>query len=543
MTALLQTTYLGQVQGKNIDGVTHYRGIKYASLRNRLADAELIASRTPEEGILDATKDGPTAPSLINGCEFEQSAIQQTLPKKELPQSDTECLNLNIAVPEGTTSASRLPVLLFIHGGGLNIGANSWPQFDWTRVINLSVEKGVPILAVGPNYRLGAFGFLTSDELRAAGYKANNGFRDQRTAIEWVHRHIRDFGGDPDNITLAGMSAGGASTTQHLHSTTPLCKRAISMSGQNILMSPLLYEVHEKSYEAAIKAWGFDKLSPEDRIKAIIESPAAELVEKMPPDVSPNFAVDGDLIPNAPTFAQISDKSTASYPVGKSWCKEILIGDAQHDTSIFAALLGFQAKNAAPRFISALETALSAYPVEISSQILASYNISSTTPDKEAFDRILELTDDILFYAPVLAYAAGWPEAGNAYVYYFNEQNPFEGPFKGQSAHILDLAYFYQNFNDYLTPEQQEVARAFAEDLLKFVAGKAPWEPCKDMSEGFRARVFGPSGKQQVRRLVKEAYGGETQRRGVIPKLASEKGVKLDDLTGVFFAFLGSFSP
>lgn len=53
-------------------------------------------------------------------------------------------------MPEGTTSASKLPVLLFIHGGGLSIGANSWPQFDWTRVIKLSVEKGVPILAVGP---------------------------------------------------------------------------------------------------------------------------------------------------------------------------------------------------------------------------------------------------------------------------------------------------------------------------------------------------------------------------------------------------------
>jgi acetyl esterase/lipase len=96
--------------------------------------------------------DRPTAASLVNGCDFEQGAIQQTLPKKESHQSDTECLNLNIAVPEGTTSASKLPVFLFIHGGGLNLGANSWPQFDWTRVINLSVEKGVPILAVGPKY-------------------------------------------------------------------------------------------------------------------------------------------------------------------------------------------------------------------------------------------------------------------------------------------------------------------------------------------------------------------------------------------------------
>lgn len=103
------------------------------------------------------------------------------------------------------------------------------------------------------------------------------------------------------------------------------------MSGQNILTTPLPYEVHENSYEMAIKAWGFDKMSREERIKAIIESPAAELVEKMPPNVSPSFAVDGDLIPTPPTFAQISDKSSTSYPMGKSWCKEILIGDAQHD--------------------------------------------------------------------------------------------------------------------------------------------------------------------------------------------------------------------
>ena len=107
----------------------------------------------------------PTAASLVNGCDFEQSAIQQTLPKKELPQSDTECLNLNIAVPEGTTSASKLPVLLFIHGGGLSIGANSWPQFDWTRAIKLSVEKGVPILAVGPKY------VLSSDSRSSASWR------------------------------------------------------------------------------------------------------------------------------------------------------------------------------------------------------------------------------------------------------------------------------------------------------------------------------------------------------------------------------------
>lgn len=86
--------------------------------------------------------------SLEFGCDLEQGIIQHTLPKKDLPQSDLDCLNLNIAVPAGTTDASNLPVFLFIHGGGLVVGANSWPQFDYTRFVKLSAEKGMPVVAV-----------------------------------------------------------------------------------------------------------------------------------------------------------------------------------------------------------------------------------------------------------------------------------------------------------------------------------------------------------------------------------------------------------
>jgi carboxylesterase type B len=60
------------------------------------------------------------------------------------------------------------------------------------------------------SYRLGLPGFLTSEELRAAGYKGNNFLRDQRTAFEWVRKHIDGFGGDPDNITVIGESAGAS---------------------------------------------------------------------------------------------------------------------------------------------------------------------------------------------------------------------------------------------------------------------------------------------------------------------------------------------
>lgn len=83
-----------------------------------------------------------------SGYDLELSAIQHTLPKKELSQSDVDCLNLNVAVPAGTTSSSRLPVFVFIHGGGFAIGANSWPQYDLKRFVALSVEKKLPVVAV-----------------------------------------------------------------------------------------------------------------------------------------------------------------------------------------------------------------------------------------------------------------------------------------------------------------------------------------------------------------------------------------------------------
>lgn len=74
--------------------------------------------------------------------------MQHSLPKKELHQSDLDCLNLNIALPSDANPSSKLPVLVFIHGGGLFIGANSWPQYDLTRLAKLAVDKDLPMVIV-----------------------------------------------------------------------------------------------------------------------------------------------------------------------------------------------------------------------------------------------------------------------------------------------------------------------------------------------------------------------------------------------------------
>jgi hypothetical protein len=131
----------------------------------------------------------------------------------------------------------------------------------------------------------------------------------------------------------------------------------------------------------------------------------------------------------------------------------------------------------------------------------------------------------------VVTYAKRWP--GKAYVYYLNEGNPWEGPEKGRTSHILDIAYFYQNFSEYLDSDQQAVSKAFASDFLKFCHGLAPW-PAVDKTS-FTARVFGPSSKQQISDISSQEYGGNTLRRGILLKHAAK--VPLDDLVKVAGVF------
>ncbi|KAL4963609.1 putative carboxylesterase [Aspergillus stella-maris] len=536
MAATLQTTNLGTIQGKSNEGVTQYLGVPYAILKDRLADAILVESR--DGSVLDATTDGPTAVSLPIGCDLELMHVQHTLPKKELPQSDLGCLNLNIAVPADTTPDSKLPVFLFIHGGGLVIGANSWPQFDYGRFVRLSVEKKLPIVAVSINYRLGAFGFLTSEELRNAGYKANNGLRDQRVAIEWIRKHIHEFGGDADNITTAGMSAGGASVTYHLNSAEPLFKRAIAMSGSYFLSQPLPYEAHEQNYQKAIVALGLsDTGSPQQRIEALLEMPAADIVAKLPPSVLAVPAIDGEIMPAAPSHAQAG--STASdVPVGKNWCEELMVGDAQIDASIIAFLFPHTKENCAKKFLQALNTTISPNQ-SLVTKIAASYGITSeSAPDDEAYPNVLNFINDVLFFSPALTFASGWK--GPAYVYYFNEPNPWEGQWKGRTNHILDLAYLFQNFREFLTLEQAAVGEAFATDFFKFCYGQVPWSAISKgtVREGFTARRYRSTGSEGPATTVTEAFGERSQRRSNLFDVAGE--VSLDDLAKALNVFMAS---
>ncbi|XP_067006819.2 esterase FE4 [Anabrus simplex] len=138
--------------------------------------------------------------------------------------SDEDCLYLNVYTPELPGSGSLKPVMVWIHGGGFLTGSGTYlPQGP-----QLLVNEG--IVYVSMNYRLGIFGFLSTEDEVVPG---NAGMKDQVLALRWVQQNIAAFGGDPNQVTIAGQSAGGASVQYHLLSpmSKGLFHGAIGQSG------------------------------------------------------------------------------------------------------------------------------------------------------------------------------------------------------------------------------------------------------------------------------------------------------------------------
>jgi para-nitrobenzyl esterase len=140
-----------------------------------------------------------------------------------------DCLYLNVWTP-ARTAADKLPVYLWIHGGGFVEGSTAVPAYEGANL----ARRGVVVVTI--NYRLGVFGFLAHPELtQEAGQSGNYGLLDVIAALQWVQKNAAAFGGDPGNVTISGQSAG--SSAVHAMVASPLAKglfhRAISESGSS----------------------------------------------------------------------------------------------------------------------------------------------------------------------------------------------------------------------------------------------------------------------------------------------------------------------
>ncbi|KAK6524832.1 hypothetical protein TWF281_011730 [Arthrobotrys megalospora] len=132
----------------------------------------------------------------------------------EYPQSE-DCLTLNIVRPSGVNyNIKKLPVAVFIHGGGFLIGSAHDQRYNMTFLVKQSVDEGHPIIGIGINYRLGGLGWIASRQV-AGTQNLNLGLKDQRVALHWIQENIRAFGGDPNKVTLFGASAGALSIGLH----------------------------------------------------------------------------------------------------------------------------------------------------------------------------------------------------------------------------------------------------------------------------------------------------------------------------------------
>lgn len=125
--------------------------------------------------------------------------------------------------------------------------------------------------------------------------------------------------------------------TYHLHSHGALFKRAISLSGSFFLARARPYEAHEGNYQQVVAALGLSDATPEEKLKALLETPVQDLVAKILPSTLTAPAIDGDIVLSDVSFEEVG-KQDSDVPRGKTWCQDLMIGNAELDVSLTAGM-------------------------------------------------------------------------------------------------------------------------------------------------------------------------------------------------------------
>ena len=230
----LVNTPCGEIRGTNSGaGVSVFKGIRFASAE-RFQPPTVVTSWS---GIYEANEIGPECPQI-------DSQLRTLLNADNSGQSE-DCLFLNITTP--SDSVLGRPVYVWIHGGAFT---NVTPPLSWNDSQQLSLDGNAVVITI--SYRLGAFGFLGD---------LNLGILDQIAALQWIRNNIESFGGNPNNVTIFGQSAGGCSVVA-LMASTP----AANLFSRAWAMSPSLGQLRTKEsaaqgLEIFLKAANVENLS------------------------------------------------------------------------------------------------------------------------------------------------------------------------------------------------------------------------------------------------------------------------------------------
>ena len=249
----------GEIQGIETEtpGITIFKGIPYAAppvgdLRWREPQPVI-----PWEGIKICDTFGAAAPQKLTdpGSFYDKEFYAQSPHVK-----NEDCLYLNVWTPAAGKTNAKLPVAMWIHGGAYRNGFGHENEFDGVAW----VKQGVILVTI--NYRLGILGFMAHPELTAESSNhssGNYGILDQIAALYWIKENIEQFGGDPNQITIFGQSAGAGSVKTLVASplTKGLIQRAIIQSGGGLDYRPTAtLENAEQTGESLMKFYGCNSI-------------------------------------------------------------------------------------------------------------------------------------------------------------------------------------------------------------------------------------------------------------------------------------------
>jgi carboxylesterase type B len=471
-------------------------GLPYGTIPQRFGRAEPLQSlsNSPRfyKNTFDATK--PGASSIQPWGSVTSDASNIPLPTENLPDNEEQsenCLNLSIRIPPACLkdngslqSDAKLPVLVFIHGGAFFLGSANRPYYDPTNLVLHGIQRKTPFIMVGINYRLGILGFLHSPESGSL-IPENNGLYDQDIALEWIKNNIEGFGGDVNNITVIGQSAGGESISVKTI-RNPIFKRAIAFSGTPVTMPSMTPQEHHENFITQAETLNIRAKDDSGNTRNAKEI-ANEMISI---DVSKirDLAWVGLPCSNTPFFPveKPSMKLTKSGKmVPENWHSRFTPVEAQivssttYDGGISYNMLSKDAsrKHHANAFEHIATDVLGS---ENSAELCSIYGLTPTTPDSDALQRICLFESDIGFFAAAIATV----EANlipKTYFHIFDLPNPFPGPVRGQgklATHTFDIVTLLGGVHEERLPEgYKPVIQKWRDTVLGFVVDGTP--PCQ----------------------------------------------------------------
>jgi para-nitrobenzyl esterase len=355
-------------------------------------------------------------------------------------QASEDCLFLNVWTG-ARSSQERRPVMVWLHGGGFQFGTSGDPRWDGGNL----ARKGVVVVTL--NYRLGVFGFLARADLDAeAGGKSSGmyGLLDQVAALQWVKNNVAAFGGDPNNVTVFGESAGAHAVGMLLSSplTKGLFHKAIAQSGA-------FWETPKgvmASHAAASQVGARLGAAPAASSLAELRRLSASQLMSDPTEPAYSPSVDGYVLPTDPY---------QRFAAGLQNDVPLLEGQNAEEGTIFAATSGIPS-DTKDHFIAAATSAFGA------GYINAFLGFYPAATDAQAQQSAVALSGDLIIASQTWEMANLQKKTGKSpvYSYYFSQTSPYNP----LPIHVSEVPYVFQNLvaNGHGAPNASDVVVADA---------------------------------------------------------------------------------